>query len=138
MKVNYAKVNEDYARIHSRLNELSEKYEQDLDPTVIIDIGKGLPVEAKCFLAWRVMSNPDYCVDILARVDSFEYVISYYDKYEIPMVGRRLSISWDGEFVKDTGVEQILGESTKDFLQRFLRAYLLKVDYLEESHESIN
>lgn len=139
MEIDYTKVDTDYAKIHQRLSELSEKYEIDctLSPTPIV-IGKGLPLEIRCFMAYRVLQNSNYTVSWMVDPSNFCYILDYYDKYDVPLVGRRIYIKWaeDCTWPKPPSladsfyIEQELGESTSSYMTRVLEAYLKKIGYL--------
>ena len=114
-----------------------------LPTTGPIELGGGhFQTPVKAFIAWRALSNPDIVSDVIQDPNKLQHVITYYDKYEVPTVYRKLTIKWNSADWRaiiqddlnrrnDEYKEGMPRESFNAFVKRCLENYLETIGFIK-------
>lgn len=131
--IDYEKINKEYRKIYKDLDSDSGR----TSPLLVqnkIPVAEGLPLHIRCFLMHRMLYQPNLETTITMDPNEFECTVSYYDRYEMPLIGRQITISfkematlWEISGIKNA--ETVSSGDINTTLPLLLEGYLLKTGY---------
>ena len=137
--IDYIKINQEYDKIHKRLDELEERYQVAPPQRKIIEsiiVAEGLPLHIRCFLLYRVTQLPDLKWETLSDSVAKVNTIVYCDPYELPSVARRINFSYDEmSLLRKVADFDPRGYGWSTYILDITKKYLISEGYLtNDSH----